>query len=47
MDLVQDEDRWWGLMNMGMNFRVPLNAGSFFFFTIAAPLRTVTFVSQS
>lgn len=34
MDLVQDEDRWWGLMNMGMNFRVPLNAGSFFFFLL-------------
>ena len=23
MDLAQDRDRWWGLVNMVMNFRVP------------------------
>lgn len=31
MDLDQDEDSWLGLMNMGMNLRVPQNAGIFFF----------------
>ena len=31
MYLFQDGDRWRGLMNMGMNLRVPLNEESFFF----------------
>lgn len=30
MDLVQDGDRWLGIMNMGMNLLAPLSVGRFF-----------------
>ena len=29
IDLVQDSDRWWTLVNAVMNLRVPKNAGNF------------------
>jgi hypothetical protein len=29
IDLAQDKDRWWPLVNAVMNLRVPLNGGSF------------------
>jgi hypothetical protein len=29
IDLVRDRDRWWGLVNVVMNFRVPQNAENF------------------
>ena len=29
IDLAQDRDRWWGLVNAVMNLQVPYNAGEF------------------
>ena len=29
IDLAQDMDRWWALVNGVMNLRVPYNAGNF------------------
>jgi hypothetical protein len=29
IDLAQDKDRWWVLVNAAMNLRVPLNEGNF------------------
>jgi hypothetical protein len=29
IDVAQDRDRWWALVNVAMNLRVPLNAGNF------------------
>jgi len=29
IDLVRDRGRWWAVVSAVMNFRVPLNAGSF------------------
>jgi hypothetical protein len=29
VDLSQDEGRWWTLVNVLINLRVPLNAGNF------------------
>ena len=29
IDVAQDRDRWWAVMNAVMNLRVPQNAGNF------------------
>ena len=29
MDMAQDRDRWWDLVNAVLNLRVPQNAGNF------------------
>jgi len=29
IDLAQDRDRWWALVNLVMNLQVPCNAGNF------------------
>jgi hypothetical protein len=29
IDLAQDRDRWWSLVNAAMKFRVPRNVGNF------------------
>ena len=29
IELAQDKDRWWVLVNAAMNLRVPQNAGNF------------------
>jgi len=29
VDLAQDTDRWWALVNMIMNLQVPQNVGNF------------------
>jgi len=30
IELTQDSDRWWALVNAGMNSRIPYNAANFF-----------------
>ena len=30
IDLAQDRDKWWAVVDMVMNCRIPYNAGNFF-----------------
>jgi len=30
IDLAQDRDKWWAVVNTVMNLRIPYNAGIFF-----------------
>ena len=30
IELAQDRDKWWALVNAGMNLRIALYAGNFF-----------------